>query len=218
MIAAVDVKATIWHWLTKQEQSFLWSTLPGLFQVIVWDISRETCFKCERLYWQWFRTILAVFLVIGSCGGHISPEKIDTFSGHKVMTALSDPGGADLQYSALKFLLQHTDPLVQKPINQNRQACKTEFSNRYVQCAGKQLRLTSPSSPFCLPSKYHSIIDNSKPTHPSFIITLGMILYRVSQKKRTFRMLFKPQCTGSITSSRVSLCLGINLLVVSYQD
>ena len=75
------------------------------------------------------------------------------------MTAPLDPGGEDLQYSALKFLLQHTDPLAQKSINQNRQACKTELSNQYVQCSGKQLRLTSPSSPFCLPSKYNLIIN-----------------------------------------------------------
>ena len=51
------------------------------------------------------------------------------FPGFKVMTALLDPGGEDLQYSALKFLLQHTDPLAQKSINQNRQACKTELSD-----------------------------------------------------------------------------------------
>ena len=35
-------------------------------------------------------------------------------------------------------------------------------------------------------------------------------------KKCTFRMLLEPQCTGSITSSRHPLCLGINFLVVSY--
>ena len=40
--------------------------------------------------------------------------------------------------------------------------------------------------------------------------------YWVSQKKRTFRMLLKPQCTGSITRSRHPLCLEINFLVVSY--
>ena len=57
------------------------------------------------------------------------PEKIDTFSGQRIMTALLDPGVEDLQYSALKFLLQHTDPLAQNSINQNRQACKTELSD-----------------------------------------------------------------------------------------
>ena len=31
-------------------------------------------------------------------------------------------------------------------------------------------------------------------------------------KKRTFRMLLEPQCTGLITSSRHPLCLGINFL------
>ena len=36
-------------------------------------------------------------------------------------------------------------------------------------------------------------------------------------KKRTFRMLLEPQCTGSITSSRPPLCLEINFSVVSYQ-
>ena len=35
-------------------------------------------------------------------------------------------------------------------------------------------------------------------------------------KKRTFRMLLEPQCTGSITSSRHPLCLEIDYLVVSY--
>ena len=36
-------------------------------------------------------------------------------------------------------------------------------------------------------------------------------------KKRTFRMLLEPQCTGSITSSRNPFCrLEINFLVVSY--
>ena len=35
-------------------------------------------------------------------------------------------------------------------------------------------------------------------------------------KKRTFIMLLEPQCTGSITSSRLPLCLEINFLVVSY--
>ena len=37
-------------------------------------------------------------------------------------------------------------------------------------------------------------------------------------KKRTFRMLWEPQCqcTGSITSNRHPLCLEINFLVVSY--
>ena len=34
-------------------------------------------------------------------------------------------------------------------------------------------------------------------------------------KKRTFRKLLEPQCTGSITSSRHPLCLEINFLVVS---
>ena len=55
------------------------------------------------------------------------PQMREIFPGFKVMTALLDPGGEDLQYSALKFLLQHTDPLAQNSINQNRQACKTEF-------------------------------------------------------------------------------------------
>ena len=35
-------------------------------------------------------------------------------------------------------------------------------------------------------------------------------------KKRTFRMLLEPLCTGSITSGRHPLCLEINFLVVSY--
>ena len=35
-------------------------------------------------------------------------------------------------------------------------------------------------------------------------------------KKRTFRMLLEPRCTGSITSSRHPLRLEINFLVFSY--
>ena len=35
-------------------------------------------------------------------------------------------------------------------------------------------------------------------------------------KKRTFRMLLEPQCTGSITICRQPLCLEIDFLVVSY--
>ena len=34
-------------------------------------------------------------------------------------------------------------------------------------------------------------------------------------KKRTFRMLLEPQCTGSNTSNRHPLCMEINFLVVS---
>jgi len=44
------------------------------------------------------------------------------------MTALLDPGVEDLQYSALKFLLQHTDPLAQNSINQNRQTITLDLS------------------------------------------------------------------------------------------
>ena len=42
------------------------------------------------------------------------------------------------------------------------------------------------------------------------------IVYRGCPKKRTFRMLLEPQCTGSITTSRHPLCLEIVFLVVSY--
>ena len=40
--------------------------------------------------------------------------------------------------------------------------------------------------------------------------------YRVSKKKRNFRMLLEPQCTGSITIGRHPLSLEIDFLVVSY--
>ena len=39
---------------------------------------------------------------------------------------------------------------------------------------------------------------------------------RCPQKKRAFRMLLEPQCTGSITICQYPLCLEIDFLVVSY--
>ena len=77
------------------------------------------------LEWYW----LAFWLLVLVEDIILLPEKIDTLSGQRIMTALLDPGDEDLQYSALKFLLQHTDPLAQNSINQNRQACKTELSD-----------------------------------------------------------------------------------------
>ena len=41
-------------------------------------------------------------------------------------------------------------------------------------------------------------------------------LYRESQKKRTFRMLLEPQCTGSIISSQHPIGLEMIFLVVFY--
>ena len=41
---------------------------------------------------------------------------------------------------------------------------------------------------------------------------------RCVPKKRTFRMLLEPQCTGSITICRHLLCLEVDFLVVSYKD
>ena len=48
----------------------------------------------------------------------------------------------------------------------------SNLTDWYVQCAGKQLRLTSPSSPSCLPSKYHSIINDAILSHSSIIISI----------------------------------------------
>ena len=59
-------------------------------------------------------------------------------------------------------------------------------------------------------------VGSREATFEEKVHRMSEYIYRVSQKKCTFRMLLEPQCTGSITSSRHPFCLEINFLVVYY--
>ena len=127
-----------------------------------------------------------------------------------------------------------------------RNVSATLNSGNYVQCACIDISLSSnismrrsPTELIVFPKhisyfmnvsplRTSSFMINRPMKHQTFcmnhwrrrniILSYHMITsgYRVSQKERTFRMLLKPQCAGSITICRHPLCLEFDFLVVSY--
>ena len=51
---------------------------------------------------------------------------------------------------------------------------------------------------------------------PMWCPGVDMYMYTECPKKRIFRVLLEPECTGSITICRHPLCLEIDFLVISY--